>query len=87
MIFLFLKYHLSCPGRVTHLNVVVPVVVEVDDSVELGVQVDLDVLGVLEPLAEALARVLLHLDVVKLPEKERTMMKSVVNFCKTEKDK
>ena len=50
---------------------VVPVVVEVDDSVQLGVQLDLDVLGVLEALAEALARVLLHLDVVKLPKKEK----------------
>ena len=54
----------------SHLNVVVPVVMEVDDSVELGVHVDLDVLGVLEPLAEALPRVLLHLDVVKLPGRE-----------------
>ena len=50
---------------------VVPVVVEVDDSVELGVHVDLDVLGVLEPLAQALPRVLLHLDVVKLSAREQ----------------
>ena len=55
----------------SHLNVVVPVVVEVDDSVELGVHVDLDVLGVLEPLAQALPRVLLHLDVVKLSAREQ----------------
>lgn len=54
----------------THLNVVVPIVVEVDDSVELRVQVDPDVLWVLVPLAEALARVLLHLDVVKLSERK-----------------
>ena len=49
---------------------VVPVVVEVDDSVELRVRVDPDVLWVLVPLAEALARVLLHLDVVKLSERK-----------------
>ena len=55
----------------THLNVIVPVVVEVDDSVHLGVEVDLDVLGLLHALAQALPRVLLHLDVVKLSAREQ----------------
>ena len=54
----------------SHLNVVVPVVVEVEDAVELALLVDVDVLGVLDALAHRLPRVLLHLDVVELPAKK-----------------
>ena len=57
-------------ARFTHLNVVVSVVVQVEDSVQLTLHGDVQVLGVLDPLAERLPGVLFHLDVVKLPGTE-----------------
>ena len=51
----------------THLNVIVSVVVKVEDSVQLTLHGDVQVLGVLDPLAERLPGVLFHLDVVELP--------------------
>ena len=48
---------------------VVSVVVKVEDPVELAVNGDVDVLSVLDSLAQRLSGVLFHLDVVKLPEK------------------
>ena len=53
-----------------HLNVVVSVVVEVEHPVELGVESNPQVVGVLDPFAQRLPCVLLHLDVVELPGKE-----------------
>ena len=50
-----------------HLDVVVPVVVEVEDAVELTVLRDVDILRVLQALTDRLPRVLLHLYVVELP--------------------
>ena len=47
---------------------VVPVVVQVNDSVQFRIHVDVDVLGVLDALAQGLAGVLLHLNVVELSE-------------------
>ncbi len=61
----------------TDLYVVVPVVVEVEDAVDLGVQADVDVLRPGDALAQRLARVLLHLDVVELPA---TKKKGRFNF-------
>ena len=49
---------------------VVPVVVEVEDPVDLAVVAHHDLVGVGDALAQGLAGVLLHLDVVKLPGKE-----------------
>ena len=49
---------------------VVPVVVEIDDPVELGLHGDVEVLGVFDTLAHGLASVLLHLNVVKFPGKK-----------------
>ena len=49
---------------------VVPVVVEVDDAVQLRLHVDVEVLWVLDALAEGLPGVLLHLNVVKFPARE-----------------
>ena len=46
---------------------VVPVVVEVEDAVELTVLRDVDILRVLQALTDRLPRVLLHLYVVELP--------------------
>ena len=47
---------------------VVPVVVEVEHAVQLGLHRDAQFLRALDALAQGLPRVLLHLDVVKLPE-------------------
>jgi hypothetical protein len=52
--------------------VVVPVVVEVEDAVELAVLVHVNVLRVLHALAHRLPRILLHLDVVELPATEHS---------------
>ena len=56
-----------CFEVLSHLNVVVSVVVEVEHPVELGVNSDPQVVGVLDPLAQRLPGILLHLDVVELP--------------------
>jgi hypothetical protein len=56
-----------------HLNVVVPVVVEIEDAVELALLGHVNVLGVLQTLADRLPRVLLHLDVVELPASKHRM--------------
>jgi hypothetical protein len=55
-----------------HLNVVVPVVVEVEDTVQLAVLIHVDVLRVLHSLAHRLPRILLHLDVVEFPATKTT---------------
>ena len=49
---------------------VISVVVKVEDPVELAVNGDVDVLSVLDSLAQRLSGVLFHLDVVKLPGTE-----------------
>ena len=54
-------------GVAPYLNMVVPVVVEVEHPVELAVQGDAQVLGVLDALAQRLPGVLLHLDVEEFP--------------------
>lgn len=46
---------------------IVSVVVKVEHSVQLTLHGDVQVLGVLDPLAERLPGVLFHLDVVELP--------------------
>ena len=51
----------------THLNVVVSVVVKVENPVELALHGDMEIIRVLDSLAERLPGVLLHLDVVELP--------------------
>ena len=56
------------PAR-THLNVVVSVVVKVENPVELALHGHMEILRVLDTLAEGLPGVLLHLDVVELPGK------------------
>ena len=55
----------------SHLYVIVSVVVNIEDPVELGVLVDLEVLFRLDALAQGLASILLHLNVIELPEKEK----------------
>ena len=57
---------------------VVPVVVEVEDSVELGVSRDVDFFRVFDAFAEGLTGVLFHLDVVKLSERKRREIKNEV---------
>ena len=52
---------------VTHLNVVVSVVVKVEDPVQLALHGHMEILRVLDSLAESLPRVFFHLDVVELP--------------------
>jgi hypothetical protein len=52
--------------------VVVPVVVEVEDAVQLAFLVYMNVLRVLHALAHRLPRILLHLDVVELPATKAT---------------
>lgn len=52
--------------RTAYLNVVVPVVMEVEDPVDLTVSADVKVLNGLDTLTYSLARILLHLDVVEL---------------------
>jgi len=47
--------------------VVVPVVVDVEDPVQLGVLGDVELGVALDAFAQRLPRVLLHLNVVKLP--------------------
>lgn len=49
-----------------NLNVIVAVVVQVEHAVQLGVPGYMELLGRLQPLADGLPRVLLHLDVVEL---------------------
>ncbi len=53
-----------------HLDVVVPVVVQVEDPVDLRVCADVDIVRVGDALAQGLSRVLLHLDVVELPARK-----------------
>ena len=60
----------SCRHSYSYLNVVISVVVKVEDPIELAVNGDVDVLGVLDSLAQRLSGVLFHLDVVKLPGTE-----------------
>lgn len=64
---------LQCEGAhlIPYLNVVVSVVVKVEDPVDLGVASDHEILDGLDALLHRLSRVLLHLYVVELPEKER----------------
>lgn len=52
--------------RTAYLNVVVPVIMEVEDPVDLTVSADMKVLNGLDTLTYSLARILLHLDVVEL---------------------
>lgn len=56
-----------------YLDVIVTVVVQVEDSVELRIGTDVDVLRVLDALRDRLARVLLHLDVVEFPAKKNNI--------------
>ena len=62
--------------RATNLDVVVAVVVEVEDPVDLAVRGHVDVLGAVEALAQGLAGILLHLDVVELSEKKMKKINS-----------
>ena len=55
----------------SHLYVIVSVVVNIEDPVKLGVLVDLEVLFRLDALAQGLASILLHLNVIELPEKQK----------------
>ena len=52
---------------ISHLDMVVPVVVEVENPVELAVTGHTDLIRVLHAFTQGLPRVLLHLDVVELP--------------------
>lgn len=52
-----------------YLYVIVPVVVQIEDAVDLAVRTHVQVVGALDALADRLARVLLHLDVVELAAK------------------
>ena len=62
----------------THLNVIVPVVVQVDNAVELAVHGDVDVVGVGVAFAQGLAGVFLHLNVVELSiRKKKTYIKNM----------
>ena len=54
-----------------HLNVVVPVVVQIDDPIKLGFTADMQFLWVLHAFAEGLPCVLLHLDVVELSGRKK----------------
>ena len=65
-----------------YLDVVVPVVVKVEDPVQLAVYGDSQVVGVLDALAEGLPGVLLHLDVVKLPGSKREKLNLHVGQAK-----
>lgn len=51
---------------------VVPVIMQVEDSVYLGVSAHVQVVCVLDAFADGLSCVLLHLDVVELPETTNT---------------
>ena len=57
-------------GAQAHLDVVVPVVVQVEHAQQLAVGRHGQLLRLLDALAERLAGVLLHLDVEKLPAGE-----------------
>ena len=50
---------------------IVSVVVNIEDPVKLGVLVDLEVLFRLDALAQGLASILLHLNVIEFPENEK----------------
>ena len=51
----------------SYLNLVISVVVQVEDSVQFTLHGDVQVLPVLDSLAESLSGVFFHLDVVKFP--------------------
>ena len=51
-----------------HFKLVVAVVVEVEDSIQLGVGRHVDVVCIRHSISDRLSSVLLHLNVVKLPE-------------------
>jgi hypothetical protein len=65
---------------INYLDVIVPVVVQVDDPVELAVHVDVDLVRTVETFAQGLSRVLLHLNVVEFPANTRK-----TNFSKHHK--
>jgi len=77
------RYISSMMLMCSHLDVVVPIVVEVEYAVELAVLVDVDVLGVLDPLAHGLPRVLLHLDVVELSATQQSLYSFKRTPCST----
>ena len=52
---------------IVYLDVIVAVVVEIENTEELRVGRDVNLIGVDQSLAEQLAAVLLHLDVVEFP--------------------
>lgn len=53
----------------THLDVVAAVVVEVEDSVDLTLDADVDLVGAAQTVAQRLPRVLLHVNIIKFPVK------------------
>lgn len=55
----------------THLNVVVSVVVQVEDTIDFTVDSDVDVIRVGDAFTQGLTCVFLHLNVVEFPVKER----------------
>ena len=57
--------------RIPYLNVIVSVVVKIEHPVNFGISVDFQVIDVLVALGDCLSRVLLHLDVVELPEDQK----------------
>ena len=59
---------------------IVPVVVQIDDSVELSVHVDLKFIRIIDALTQGLARIFLHLDVVELPARKKRKKKMFNNI-------
>ena len=53
-----------------YLYVVVPVVMKIENSVDLRVSAHVKIFRVLDAFADSLPRVLFHLDVVELPAKQ-----------------
>ena len=54
---------------VTHLNLIVSVVVEVENSIDLGFRGNSDILRICDSFSQSLAGIFLHLDVVEFPVK------------------
>ena len=53
----------------THLNLIVSVVVEVENSIDLGFRGNSDILRICDSFSQSLAGIFLHLDVVEFPVK------------------
>lgn len=67
---MFLAYTFACL-MAAYLNVIIAIVMQVKHTVDFTVHVYLDVIHTLDTFADRLTGILLHLNVVKFPAKNK----------------